>query len=146
MMASPGSGLTVQRGTYTDVHSCLIKVMLQSSVEGADQPSPISLLDARSIIDKPLILNDLFIKESPDFMLLTETSQQDMDHVYFEEICTAGISVIVTGCLWGCGRGLSAVYQHRLTCRLMKSDSISSFKLQMIRVGSLKTFYCISVY
>lgn len=79
-------------------------------------------------------------------MLLTETSQQDMDHVYFEEICTAGISVIVTGCLWGCGRGLSAVYQHRLTCRLMKSDSISSFKLQMIRVGSLKTFYCISVY
>lgn len=146
MIASPGSGLTVQRGTYTDVHSCLIKVMLQSSVEGADQSSLISLLDARYIIDKPLILNDLLIKESPDFMLLTETSQQDMDHVYFEEICTAGISVIVTGCLWGCGRGLSAVYQHRLTCRLMKSDSISLFKLQMIRVGSLKTFYCISVY
>lgn len=148
MVASPASGLTVQRGTYTHVHSCLIKVMLQSSVECANQPSPVrfSLLDARSITDKPLILNDLFIKESPDFMLLTETLQQDMDHVYFEEIQTAGISVIVTGCLSGCGRGLSAVYQHRLTCRLMKSDSISSFKLQMIRVGSLKTFYCILIY
>lgn len=146
MMASPDSGLTVQRVMYPDVHSCLIKVPLQSSVECADQPSPVrfSLLDARSITDKPLIVNDLFIKESEDVMLLTETSQQDMDHVYFEEIRTAGISVIVTLCLSGCGRGLSAV--HRFTCRLMKSDSISSFKLQMIKVGSMKTFCCILIY
>lgn len=146
MVASPDSGLTVQRVMYTHVHSCLIKVLLQSSVECADQPSPVrfSLLDARSITDKPLILNDLFMKESPDVLLLTETSQQDMDHVYFEEIWTAGISIIVTRCLSGCGRGLSAVY--RLTCRLMKSDSISSFTLNMIKVGSMKTFYCILIY
>lgn len=146
-MASPDSGLTVQRVMYPDVHSCLIKVPLQS-VECVDQPSPVrfSLLDACSITDKTLIVNDVFIKESPDVLLLTETSQQDMDHVYFEEVWTAGISIIITQCLSGCGRGLSAVYQYRLTCRLMNSHSISSFKLQMIKVGSMKTFYCILIY
>lgn len=86
------------------------------------------------------------MKESLNFMCLTETWQQSMDYIHLKEICPTGCSVFGTPRLSGCCRGRAVVYRDRFTCRMMNSDSFSSFELQMIEVGSLQTFYCILIY
>lgn len=90
----------------------------RAAVDSADQPSSVwfALLHVRSITIKSFILNNLFIKESLNFMFLTW--QQNKDYVHLNDICLAAL-FIGTPRLSGRGGGLADVHQDRFTCRLI---------------------------
>ena len=106
----------------------------------------IALVNARSIINKSFLLNDIIKSKNLDFMFITETWQRTNEHAPIIELCPPDYSFLSLPRTSGRGGGLAAVFKNMFPCRMVNTGSFSSFELQMIKIGQSDPFYAILVY
>lgn len=90
-----------------------------------------ALINTRSLTNKTFILNDYFMTNALDFLLLTETWLKPGDDSAFSELLPPGCSFYNSPRVSGRGGGLATLFKNEYRCRLLPALVYNSFELQL---------------
>lgn len=94
-----------------------------------------ALMNSRSITNKTFVLNYIIQSKKFEFLFVTETWQRNMEHTPLIELYPRDYTFIILPRVSGRGGGLAAMFRSHFSCRLVKTVSLSSFEIQMIKIG-----------
>lgn len=104
------------------------------------------LINIRSLANKTFILNDLFISQKLDFMLITDSWLKDGEIYVFSELLPPDCSFFSSPRTTGRGGGLASIYKNCFKCRQLPLDTYSCFELQLFVVDLLSPLLCALIY
>ncbi len=95
-----------------------------------------ALVNSRSVVNKTFILNDFFTSQCLDFLFLTETWIKVGDLSPFTELVPPDCDFLSSPRTAGRGGGLASVFKKKFDCRSIKTDTFSSFEVQLMQIDS----------
>lgn len=104
-----------------------------------------ALINTRSLINKTLILSDLFSTQNLDFLFLTETWLCPGDLRPFSELLPSKCLFFYSPCTTGRDGGLVSNNKDHFTCRLVPSN-YSSFELQLFVLELGDPLFIVVIY
>lgn len=93
-----------------------------------------ALINARSVVNKTLILNDYYVKYGLDFLFITETWLNDADMSPLVELLPSGCSYLSTSRSNRRGGGLAVIFNNMMKCKLLPAESSKSFEVQLMKI------------
>lgn len=126
-------------------HTCLLRSLRPSSLP---PPSTVkmALINIRSLNNKTFILKNFFSAHTLDFLLLTETWQKPGDVSAFSELLPPSCSFFSCPRATGRGGGVASVFKNKFKCRLITTNTYSSFELQVFVLDNNCSILCAIIY
>ncbi len=90
-----------------------------------------SLINARSVSNKTVIINDYFYSRTLDFLFITDTWLTSGDLSPFSELVPSDCKFLNSPRSVGRGGGLASIFKQNFVCRMLATDVYSSFELQL---------------
>ncbi len=90
-----------------------------------------SLINARSVSNKTVIINDFFNSRTLDFLFIMDTWLTPGDLSPFSELVPSDCKFLNSPRSVGRGGGLASIFKQNFVCRMLATNVYSSFELQL---------------